>query len=784
MEAGFSLTVKTEFFHDLFCGPLTTGEKLQLVQSVLEQTPAGEFEDGNPQGFGALTQEPFAPYYQGKWELPDKLKCKIPLPQHRFRSSRAKALRQPICKRPGCPKKSHEGVIQALLAARTWKEKKTPAGGKKPAPVKPAGPPQAVKADNTGKGAQNTPDNQTGGLKLTGDNNVDPPAPDNVDPPAPDNVAPDTGKTPVKRPVKRPLKRIIRAPQTKGSNTRPTAAVKKPTPLPMPAEAPDRGVENPLALDWGDLLQPHTFKGQLQPSVAVRVRQAIHFLADEDAFRCDRWEKKVAEIKDWLTWLRTSGTVDTLAPRTVYQIEEAGRRLRAHEIFGDHHASDDRVHLFRPSDVPKPQPRLRAQGGLPVVLAEETSKADGPRMVLHRPPKVVNRLPEQYRGKAVQFREELAQHEDEEWGAAAASGQRRQLNLFRAENESYEEHMKAKKGWVVVDELGSRSLPTGLPLKLRGDDWAAERGARRAGFQQCLKHFTSSENVQVQTPFRRIVLPTPQREVELAAEKTKEIQFLPVALPPDNPKVRENLETHSFTVAFERYQRARADNFAEARRRTEVAMEGDATWLPLPKTHNAVVVRPFPADVRRQQDLFREVRLVWALLERAQKIAPRPLLKDVTDLAKEAAKDRSARKNFGVLEAAGTVVFDPDLDETKKATQEVKLISETELFWLKFLAKGSCNRGLTRDLPHENASLFLVFADRLQRLMDDVSNDENKLFKDVDEEVPLETLLEVMNRGVGHRTKGKTGFCVYDAMYWLKRLQNFGRCRRVSPTPS
>jgi len=544
------------------------------------------------------------------------------------------------------------------------------------------------------------------------------------------------------------------------------------------AEEADRGVRNPLLPDWNDLAGNHYYKKQLQPSFGIRIRQVINFLADEDAFRCDKWGEKIAELKEYLAWIRSSGVVPALQRDTVAQLELAERRLRSHEIFDRVHGTEDRVRLFRPNDLPKPQPRLRPVGDVLLSLGQEAAKPSLPRLVLHRAPQLVNRVHEYYRGKAAGFLEELAKAEDEVWMEEKLTRDG-PPNLCKEENDTYEEHMKARKGWVVVDKVGGRSLPTGTALGQKANHFAAERGARRAGFQQCLNYFNSSENAQVQTPFRRLVLPTTPEEIDVAARATREIQFEPVALPPDYPKLQENQETHPYTVGFNKYRRERNGILEAARQRKEEAGEDDVAWVPLPKTYNVYKPRPFTLRTQHQQDLYKEMRVVSSLLSRARKIAPRPLLDEVQELVEEGAKDASERKSLADLRREGKVVFHSDLDDPNEKTGKVKLINDTELFWLKFLLTGSCNRGQVQDLPHENAELFLTFAERLQRLMDDISDDEKKLFKDVEEEVPLETLLEAMNRGVGDRTRRKTGFSPYDAIYWLKRLQNFGRCRRV-----
>ncbi|KAL2261370.1 hypothetical protein VTK26DRAFT_4284 [Humicola hyalothermophila] len=111
----------------------------------------------------------------------------------------------------------------------------------------------------------------------------------------------------------------------------------------------------------------------------------------------------------------------------------------------------------------------------------------------------------------------------------------------------------------------------------------------------------------------------------------------------------------------------------------------------------------------------------------------------------------------------------------------MRLVDEEELRWLRLLGSGECvNRGNWRgrfvpDEPREQYKLFLIFARRVQRLLDDPNPDG--LFARHDAKVTVEELLKVMNAGADSRPVTKFEFEPHDACCWLDRMHESGHVR-------
>ncbi len=553
----------------------------------------------------------------------------------------------------------------------------------------------------------------------------------------------------------------------------------------------DPGVGAPLRPDQGDCQDDHVFKGQLQPPVGIRLKHVLNFLADEDRHRCLDWDSHIHEIREYLDFLDGGETTDpavNLGPKTLQLLDEAKRRVLAHDIY-DEHCDDRTVHIPASRDsVPRPEPRLAVPGASPPITLGQEKAAPVllPRRVLHRAPAAVNDMLQHYPDAEAHLAR-LVRDEDDLWRTPVGdAGAVPATNLSRAENAEYEADMAAGRGWVsVAVESGGvsrRRLPDGTALSNDAKSFARERGARRAGLQQCLRYFGGIETALAQTPAMRVVLPVPATALSQAADDAAGTRFYPLMM--RRSDLPTALETHPYTIHMAEYRRVRTWWLAQARTRVEKAHEGDSDWIRLPRCHDAFVLRPFEARVQEKQDLLHLMHAVkptdgsYGLLARALAVAPRPLLQDVKFWMDQGSRaDRPPKKARAPSGEAGPTFRDKFDWEVPGRT--VKMVNATEVRWLAWLLTGSCNRGMAQDLPLEKAALFLAFAERLQRLMDETH--EACLFKDLETKVSVEHLLNVMNStadGSENNTKAKFG--VYDAIYWLNRLSNFGRCRCVA----
>ncbi|KAL2136612.1 hypothetical protein VTI74DRAFT_2641 [Chaetomium olivicolor] len=121
-------------------------------------------------------------------------------------------------------------------------------------------------------------------------------------------------------------------------------------------------------------------------------------------------------------------------------------------------------------------------------------------------------------------------------------------------------------------------------------------------------------------------------------------------------------------------------------------------------------------------------------------------------------------------------------DEWEKIAKDTihRFIDPKELPWLRFLA-GECVNGknwtgrFLPDTPKDKYKLFLIFARRVQKLLDD--EDPKRLFSRHNNEVTVEELLEAINVGKDSGAVTKYGFQPYDACSWLGRMKGTGYVR-------
>ena len=339
-------------------------------------------------------------------------------------------------------------------------------------------------------------------------------------------------------------------------------------------------------------------------------------------------------------------------------------------------------------------------------------------------------------------------------------------NLSYIENKMYEDCSAANSGWVFgfqVDKGVKYWLPDGTPLNDSAEHFAKERGARRAGFQKALRAFTNEENRAAETPWRRLVLPLTAKEVEAAKAQATDRGLHPLGLAPTQLPKLASLETFPYTFWMEQYGRVHRLYSERARQKTIAEESHRRGWASLPSRDNApYVFRGVDANTQYEQDMYPKMKTVIKLLEREEKIAPRPLLTAVM---------KSLKLGLNGEAAPGDLKF-RSLD-WKVRGKELKDLAEAELMWLKFLTQGSIHHHMIDELS-PRAALYLTFADRLMRLMDDIS--ETALWPDLETKVSVEDLLNKMHESLDGPIK-KTQFYVHDALMWLDRLANAGRCR-------
>lgn len=238
----------------------------------------------------------------------------------------------------------------------------------------------------------------------------------------------------------------------------------------------------------------------------------------------------------------------------------------------------------------------------------------------------------------------------------------------------------------------------------------------------------------------------------------------------------KDLEPQPYTIAMANYKARRDYYLNQARISVEEKNKDNQKWPRLPEFYGVVPFPLFPAEVTDKFDLFREISAVDGLLKRAHKIYPRPLLREVSEFI---TQGQGAAITVEKPKDSSSLVLRKDFD-WEIYDQEAKDITPEEVAWLKFLVHpGSVNEKLAEDLPHQNATLFLTFAERLQAIFDDL--DGEALFPEANTLVRIEDVLKVMNNNWDRMSKnpGKIEpmFTVWDALAFCERLSEWGRCR-------
>lgn len=506
----------------------------------------------------------------------------------------------------------------------------------------------------------------------------------------------------------------------------------------------------------------HTFMGQVQPSAGERLTHIYNFLADEDPYTCPDWEGKVVEAMDYIHFLETSPMMSSFKKPTVDLLNEVRGSLQSHLDFIKHNSRKPEIpKMPRPDYVikmpalslpPNPSNNLGIVRGAEGVLTA--------RKVLHRPPTVVNDLVNVFPGSNLHIKR-LAASEDAMWTsrptseAALASAEETQYQASLLERPVY--HIRPSDN--VTDSAES---------------YVQIRGRRRAGLQMCLNQLNSGENSTAQTVWCRAVPPVRASDLQIMQRSASRIQFTPVAIPREEAKGGD-VGGSPYTMRMHHYWRVFDTWWDEARKSTEdshgsssvLAEEGafpnsgqQQQWVTLPRPRVAYVNHGLPSAAEHAHQMLKVCKAISALMNRSFMVAPRELIFRCVahrDWGKEGGRPNPELLRWRAVD--------------KLANGRLRLLNETELGFLRLLTQPSVNRGMLRELDRQTP-LYLVFTDRLQRILDDLSPEG--LFPSDDTEVSVEDLLSEMHKGT-MGVNQKIHFSVHDACFWLDRLDEEGR---------
>lgn len=613
-----------------------------------------------------------------------------------------------------------------------------------------------------------------------------------------------------------------RAPTTAPPTTPPTAPPTAPPPNTAPPprrpQQPAGNVAQPLQPSLSDMQEPHTWRDQRQPPVGARLLQILNWVNDEDIDRRRDWARELDEAEAWVLEQLDKRDENCLGDDTITLLRQAEAAMQTHRRNERYHYRTFMdLTIPKPDELPKYAPRLPYNSDDPIRLGvagpkSKTTKIQPQLPDTPRPWRAVNNMWLTERERVLSLtptlpdaREDglltLAASEDRLW--APQDGQDLQTinnNTVLAENGSYStaianDATSFSRGWVHwtqdpdAQEATRTIAGSNAPLLNTDNDFAVERGARRAGLQTALRQFHSAENHMIADNGRMLVLPggtkaeaVPDLEEVKRKAGIGNSRPIPLTELPANQMQRIDGKTdpQGFIANMAQWWRearaARPDTHRYAMegtfQRIYDVMHADRRdgrhALPPLSSFGPFVWRGVTAKVQLRQDCLRQMRGLKKLFEREKSIAMRQLLFDM---------DRAYQRGFDLDDdPEDLLMMDYFRDAVVSQSDSVdsdnpRYLDQMELDWIRFLLNHSMTEGMASEVLPRTA-IFLAFAQRLERIFSDPGD---SLFPDTETSVTIEDLIAHMAKMKG--PVEKTTFYVYDVKMFLERLAFQGRCR-------
>lgn len=556
---------------------------------------------------------------------------------------------------------------------------------------------------------------------------------------------------------------------------------------------------------------PFIWRGQVQPPIGTRLREIMILLDEGDIDREMHWETHVTETKEFLEALER-GEIAPIGPETALMVEQALQKIRAHDLFNETHYGPNTPNKIVTADmITAPKPRLKYNGKLPLILGrdhkdnEHLQPEDFPTHP--RAEMVVNDqwltdverragLTEEKRAD----RQAGLSQDEVEWWQLGQNQTPAQNNAALRQEQTFEQCIAHdgvgfRGGWIdsQVKSDGSltRELFNGDRLGDGKDCYARERAVRRAGLQAALRQFSSNENRVANTPWRRVRLPLSSEEVAVMRKNTgagPARKYELTRLQPHQLQATDGKnDPQGFTANMAQFWATRNRDMVEAREAVVSRMGFGLPPAQAAGQHGVVRPSVLPpislwgayvdsglgAEDEYHRQMLKEMRTTRKLFEREMKIAPRNLLRDMNTLYQQGLDGegdeyvpydgRQQRSANSWIERDGV---------NREGTLVVRDLDKMEIYWIRFLLTQSITPNMTKELE-PRASLFILFADKLASIFNDVSD---PLFPDNQTKVSVEDLLDYIHEradGPVQRIK----FYAHDVQMWLERLHSQGRCR-------
>lgn len=554
-----------------------------------------------------------------------------------------------------------------------------------------------------------------------------------------------------------------------------------------------------------------TWRGQQQPPVGTRLREIMVLLDEGDIDREMHWETYVRETREFLEWLER-GEGPALGPESALLVQQALQKIQAHNLFNQtHYGPNTPNRIVTADNITAPEPRLKYNGKLPLVLGKERKDNEHLQpqdFPTHpRAEMIVNDqwltdverragLTEEKRAD----RQAGLSRDEEEWWRLGQHHVPAPNNAALRLEQTFEECIAADDigfhGWVETRLEGNGSLTrelfNGARLGDGKDCYARERAVRRAGLQAALRQFSSNENTVANTPWRRVRLPLSADEVKVMRKNTGAGPARKYELSKLQPHQLHSTDgkndPQGITANMAQFWANQNRDMATAReavvRRAGFGLPPVApvpgqpairapSVLPPMSLWGAYVDSGLSAENEYHRQMLKEMRTTRKLFEREMKIAPRSLLTHMNTLYLQGLTSSQAEYLPDGAQQMRTPNSIRQRDEVlARGTTILRDLDKMEIYWIRFLLTQSITPDMTKDLE-PRASLFILFADKLARIFNDVSD---PLFPDNNTRVSIEDLLDYIH----DRTEGpvqRVKFYAHDVQMFLERLHSQGRCR-------
>ena len=595
----------------------------------------------------------------------------------------------------------------------------------------------------------------------------------------------------------------ILSPAVKSSPKQPPSGAPR-QPPPEPVDGPDwllawhKATRNGKILDF----QQQPYKGWVVSGPVVMLRRIINFLSDEDIDRTPAWAENVAEITEYLAYLVVNH--DKEKHSWGYELREAIEMLRTHAAYEDYHYGKP------PLTLSFDETPLRSERLPPV---ENINNTLAPRNLLHRLP--VGAWDALYKMPRAALHDPFisALRGDEkalwtmvppdvlnnqrpatEWrlrGSDRAIPVERPygFNMCETEDEAFATCMRHGPLWTYKELRRSCFFQYHLSkLGERGDvrtrknmqllEFAKFRGASRAAVTFTVRALGSQtrEVRSISSPWRRVVVRTPAQRQKM--RKFPGVIWKPLTLEP-NQVPRDDYDPMAYNFWHAKFLESQGSwakvKIPDVGKAREILVGKDRSmYPPVPKTNFKGPYTAIEVNEERYETekLLERMKRTLRDLETAQRLSPRPILKEVL------INVGWGRQGIPWVDETEGMFPDDVVELMADGRREIRVMgsNDVDLELLERMSHQSINDKMLKLVPKEWSPEGRIFADRVQALVGDIS--PASIFSEAGKQATLDEVVKAINAMANGPVKGIV-FTHEEASKYLDDLETFKRISSV-----